>query len=173
MKYIRLTLITFVAAWLEVSFLASWRPLGVIPDLFLIVIIAVASSKTRISEVMAMATCGGFLLDYVSGSDFGLRTAFFCFLAILMVIIRRTGADFETMGLKLAAVVSATILYDVIILIPVVWHKSFIIWSVVFQRVGLELVLNFLLLGALYWPLRWLFDIDVVVQPVIGGEHHS
>ncbi len=171
MRYLRLLGLTVLTVWLGVSFLGAWRPLGVVPDLFLVVLVVAASSKIHASELMSMAIGGGFLLDYVSGIDFGLRIAFFCFIALLMVIIRRTGADFERLSTKLVAVLGFTVLYDAVILVPLLWLKNSISLSTVLNRVGMQLVLNAVLLGLLYWPLRRLFDIGAGTAPVINQRH--
>ncbi len=167
MKTLRLILITLGAVWLQVSFLGALRPFGIIPNLFLVTVLVAATILPRASDVMAMAVMGGFLLDTVSGSDFGLRTAFFCVLALAIVMLRRTGTEFGQIGMRLATVVSATALYNAIVLIPLLVSHPRVVWGTVGARVLLEMGGNVVLMLFMGWVLPRLFKFGSGGQPVI------
>lgn len=158
MKATRLMVITVAAVWLQVSFLGAWRPLGVLPDLFLVVLLIAATTLNNASEVLAMAVGGGLLLDIASGTDFGLRIAFFCFLALLLIMMRRHGTELERPAMRVAAVISATALYDAVVLLPLMSSKPMVFWGAAGFRVGSEILMNLALIALLVMPLRWLLN---------------
>lgn len=168
MRVLRLVLLTVLGVWLEVSFLGAWRPFGIVPNLFLVIILIAAATLSKASDTLAMAVGGGILLDLVSGADFGLRTAFFSFLALLVIVVRRTGADFDHLSMKLAGVAGGTLLYSVTIIISLLGQGTHIGWAVAAGRVGVELVLNLVLTLLLDVPLHRLLETKAGSVPVIG-----
>lgn len=167
MKGLRIIIITLLSAWLEVSFFGAWRPLGILPNLFLVVLL-ISSLIVPTSEALMMGLGGGLLLDFVSGSDFGLRTAYFCFLVLLIVVIRRTGADFERWSMKLAAIISATILYDAAILLTVLNSQLLQHFQIIGGIVVLETAFNVGLLIVLNRPLRYMLASPAPAMPLIN-----
>ncbi len=152
MKSATLALIVLVSVWLQVSFLGALRPFGVMPNLALVVIIIAGLAATA-SQTLVLAVSMGVLLDFMSGADFGLRTAFLCLLALLVIVLRRSGAEFERLGLVAALVLSATLLFNAAIITTLLALKVSLLWPNVIRSLGIELGLNLLILLVLRQPL--------------------
>ncbi len=164
-------LLTLVTVLLEASFLGAWRPFGIIPNLFLVLVLAAGASSANASEVLAIAVGGGFLLDIISGADFGLKTAYFCFLALLIVMMRRTGAEFERLGMKLAAILSATLLYNAVVLLPLLSSHRSVAWGSFVSKLATEAAVNLVLMAVLAWPLVWFINLGASSSiPAAGQE---
>jgi cell shape-determining protein MreD len=171
MKLLRFLLLVPISVWMQVSFLGVWRPLGVVPNLLLIVVLAAATSAAHASEVLAISVIGGFLLDVSSGTDFGLRITYFCVLALLLIMIRRTGAEVERLGMKVAVVASATILYDAVVLIPLFGSQSAVAWDGVIAKIATELIVNIIFMLILNWPLQGLLNMNkLAAKPIVSQE---
>jgi rod shape-determining protein MreD len=78
---------------LQLSFLPALRPLGVVPNLVLMVISAAALSGPLETAMILGLSCG-FLLDLVSGSDFGLQTGLLALAVLLSAYVSRSGLQF-------------------------------------------------------------------------------
>ncbi|MFI5240522.1 MAG: hypothetical protein ACHQUB_02340 [Candidatus Saccharimonadia bacterium] len=167
MNGIKLILITLVAVWLEVSFFGALRPFGIIPNVFLVIILEAAAILPRSSDALAMAVGGGFLLDLSSGVDFGLRTGFFTFLTLLVTLMRRTGADFSRISMRLTAVMSGTILYNLAVLSTLALSHSTIPVGLVAEKIIIEIVENIILAVVLHYPIRKLIENQHPNIPVI------
>ncbi len=149
-----LTVVTVAAVWIQVSFLAAWRPYGAVPDLLAVVLVAAAVALTA-TETAAIGLGGGLLLDLLSGADFGLRLAFYTFLALALVMVKRGGVALEQAAPQLLTVAAATLIFNVAVLAGI-WHHLHP-FSLVLGRVGAEMVLNGLILLAIRPLVRpWL-----------------
>lgn len=115
MRGIYLAGLVILTVWLQASFLGALHPFGIIPNLALIFIL-LASAVCTASETVAMAVSIGLILDLASGADFGLRTAFFSLLALMAIMLRRNGADFERPSMIVAAICGGTVLYNAAVL---------------------------------------------------------
>ena len=146
-------LIALLAGWTQIYFLATWRPAGVVPNLLAVVVI-LAGLAWRVSETLILALAGGLLLDLASGSDFGLRMAFFSLLALLVAVLARLGMDFDNLGILLLLLLGATIIYNLAVIANLVLAGEAIDWGVVAGRAGLEFGFDALLL-ILLRLLRW------------------
>lgn len=152
-----LVLAVFAVGGLQTSWLGAWRPLGVIPDLALAWLIW---SSWRLSAIEALGQAAGLglLLDLASGTDFGLRIAFFMAFTLALLVIRQLGADVETWSFGLALMVAATILHNLVIMATVVTAHVSIPLAYVGRITVLQCLLNAAILALLrplasrLWP---------------------
>ena len=90
MKLYGLIAVALFSLVLQLSFLPALRPFGVVPNIVLIVIAAAALSGPLVTAMILGMVCG-FLLDLVSGSDFGLNTGLLAFGVIIAAYVSRSG----------------------------------------------------------------------------------
>lgn len=135
-----LAIFAILTVALQVYFLGSWRPLGVVPNLLLIVVIYVGLIRTA-TETLAAALVGGLLLDLTSGADFGLRMSFYALSALLILVAKQAGFDFDNLGLIVLGVAAGTVLFNLAILGSVI-NNSSISWPLVARLVGVEILIN-------------------------------
>ncbi|HSH31761.1 MAG TPA: hypothetical protein VK963_03805 [Candidatus Saccharimonadales bacterium] len=144
MRVVTLALVVLLSVWLQVSFLGAARPLGVLPNLLLVVVIYAGLAATA-TEAVAMALGGGILLDVVSGTDFGLRMGFYSLLALVIIMIKRAGANFDNIGLVLLSTIGGTVAYNAAVITGLMLAGASLPVSVGAVRVGLETVINLIL----------------------------
>jgi rod shape-determining protein MreD len=149
-----ITLITVTL--LQVSFLAAWRPLGVVPNLVLVTFIWLSFSLS-VQTLLITAAGTGLALDLLSGTDFGLRLVFMLTVVLAILVIRQLGADVESLSLGLAMVVAATIFYNLAILAGLAASGAHLPGWAIAGIITREIILN-LILALLMRPLlsRWL-----------------
>ncbi|MBW3537971.1 hypothetical protein KY386_00585 [Candidatus Parcubacteria bacterium] len=156
MRLAVLILVVLLSVWLQASFFGAMRPLGVVPNLLLVVVIYAGLVGTA-TESVAMALAGGMVLDLASGVDFGLRMAFYSLLALIIVMLKRAGANFDNVGLVLLSTVGGTLLYNAAVIVSLILSGVSLPLEAAAARVGFEVGLNLLLvlLGgrALIWLL--------------------
>ncbi len=140
--------LALAAVWLEVSFLAPLRPLGVVPNLALVVMVLVATSVAA-STGLALAAVVGLSLDLVSGRNFGLETGFFLLLLLSISLLERLGTDFNNLGLLAGVVAAGTLVVDGAILVSLALGGGGVRWGYAAHTVVLELICNLALLVAL------------------------
>lgn len=148
MKNLVLAGLVVLAAWLQVNFLGAARPFGVIPNILMIVVICAGLTREP-GETLAMALGGGLLVDFASGSDFGLRMAYFSVLALAVLVIKQAGAELENIGLLSLVVLAATILYNAAVLANLIWQRAPMDWPLVFRLISVEVAINVALALAL------------------------
>jgi len=141
MRSVKLAAVVIITAWLQIYFMGGMRPFGVVPNLLLIVMIC-AGQTCSASETLAMALGGGLLVDLASGSDFGLRMAFYSVVALAVLVARQRGLNFENAALLLAGVTAGGLLYNLLVIVGILSQQGIIGWGVVGVRVGSELLLN-------------------------------
>lgn len=138
-------LIVAATAWLQIAWFGHVRPLGVIPNCMLLIVILLALLSDA-TPALAAAIGGGLLLDLASGSDFGLNMAFYVVTALAIIAGRQLGLHATSAITGLAAAILGTILYNLVILATIKAPLS----GVVLSRIGRELILNVLVLLLLY-----------------------
>jgi rod shape-determining protein MreD len=106
MKQFLLIAIIIVALIFQVSFLPALRPLGIVPNLVLIVVAAAALTGPLVSA-MILALGGGFILDLASGSDFGLKTGLLAFAVLLCAYVARSGLQ---LGVRLQLLIIVVVI---------------------------------------------------------------
>jgi cell shape-determining protein MreD len=124
-----------IVAWLQVSFFGHVRPLGVMPNLMLAAVVAFGLWSNA-TPALAAAIGGGLLLDLASGSDFGLRMAFYLVMVLALVAARQLGVQADALVTAVMAVVIGGILYNAVVLATLGASPSWLIAG----RVGRELV---------------------------------
>jgi rod shape-determining protein MreD len=95
------------AAILQATYLAGWRPLGIVPGLALVVIIRAAVLGTA-SRALIAAVIAGLVLDLTAGDRFGFNTTFLVVVVLGVAWLRRGGTVFG-LGTELLVVVAASI----------------------------------------------------------------
>ncbi|HUC86917.1 MAG TPA: rod shape-determining protein MreD [Candidatus Saccharimonadales bacterium] len=144
MKILAGIVAVMVAAWLQVSWFGHVRPLGVMPNLMLVVIV-LFGLWSNATPALAAALGGGFLLDLASGSDFGLRMAFFSVVVLAIIAGRQTGLHADSFITALLVVMAGTVLYNLVVLATL----GAPIQAIELSRIGRELVDNLVILGFL------------------------
>lgn len=145
MNKIWLVIFVLASVWLQVYFLGALRPFGVVPNTMLITVVLIAAVATA-SESIGAAIIGGFLLDSVSGTDFGLRTAFFSLVALGVVSSSRAGIDFGKLPQLLGVVLLGTLTYNLAVLANLVLLRVPTPAGHVLAAICAELVLNSVIL---------------------------
>jgi len=138
-------LVVAATAWLQVAWFGHMRPLGIIPNCVLLVVIMLALLSDA-SPALAAAIGGGLLLDLASGSDFGLNMAFYVVTALAIIAGRQLGLHATSIVTGVAAAILGTVLYNLVILATIKAPLS----GVVACRIGRELLVNLILLLLLY-----------------------
>jgi rod shape-determining protein MreD len=142
-----------LAVLLEVSFFGHVRPFGVMPNL-MIIVITISAMWSQATPTLVAALLGGLLLDGASGTDFGLRTAFFAALALAVIAARQLGLHTDSIITTLAIVAVATVLFNLVVLTSVMGvsiNSGFII-----SQIGREVVLN-----SIFTVAIWLAGINI------------
>lgn len=148
MRPIKPLLIVVLAALLQASFLAAWRPAGVIPNLLLVVVIFLAATRPA-SGALAAALMGGLLLDLASGSDFGLRMGFYSLVALGVVVVKRLGGDYDDWALLVTTVIASALVFNLAVLANLAQAHIEISWRLAGVRFGIEAVFDLMVLGLL------------------------
>ena len=151
---------------LEIAFLGHIRPFGVIPNL-VVIAITLSALWSQASPTLVAAISAGLVLDFASGTDFGLRTAFFAALAVCAIAARQLGLHADSLVAAAGIVVLATVLFNLGVVAGL--PAASIDWSVVINRTGIELLVNLGLTAAVWlvgslWRQR---------QPVLPDANRS
>lgn len=112
----RFWLVAAVVLALQVAFLPALRPLGVVPNLALVLIVLAGLFGTA-SLALGVALVGGVLLDLTSGADFGLRLGLFVLVALTTGFVHRAGLQAGSVALALAMAAVGTVVADVTVLL--------------------------------------------------------
>jgi rod shape-determining protein MreD len=123
------------AAWFQVSFFGHVRPLGVMPNLMLVVVVLFGLWSNATPALVA-AIGGGLLLDLASGSDFGLRMAFYLVMALGVVASRQLGVQADSLITAAIAVLIGCLLYNMVVLATLGVSPSWLVAG----RIGRELL---------------------------------
>jgi rod shape-determining protein MreD len=133
-----------LAAWLQVSWFGHVRPLGVMPNV-LLVVIALFGLWSNATPALAAALGGGLLLDLASGSDFGLRMAFYVVMVLAIIAGKQIGLHADSLVTALLVVLVGTLLYDLVVLATL----GAPINATVIGLIGRELIDNIVILGVI------------------------
>ncbi len=155
MRRLAAAILIALAAILQVSLLPALRPLGVVPDLTLVVVVLV-SLWLATSESLIAAALSGLLLDIASGSNFGLWTGIMTLSALGIGVMHRAGIETDRVFVALVVVTAGTIVTTVVIwvaLVPSVNHWPL---GVLVGRLIIELVINLILTMVLRPAVRLL-----------------
>jgi rod shape-determining protein MreD len=137
-------MIVLIAVGLQVTLFGHWRPLGVMPDLLLLVVI-LAAMVDEATPSLAMAVGGGLLIDLASGSDFGLRTGFLAVTTLAVIAGRQFGLHAESVLTTLVITALATLLLNLAIVGSI--HAERVDWGYVGSLTVRQTLLNLLIMG--------------------------
>lgn len=162
MKQVGFIVLVGIVLVLQLSFLPALRPLGVVPDATLVLVVLVGLAST-VSRALAVALVGGLLLDLASGADFGLRLGLFVLAALTTGLVRRAGFHVTSLLVPLVLVAAGTVLADLIVLAGLASTVSS--WPVgqLAGIIGLELVVNLLVMLVLRPLVNWLTPADTTL----------
>lgn len=141
--------LAIAAALVQATYLAAWRPLGIVPDLVLIIVVRLAL-QLGATEALTVAVLGGLTLDLAAGDRFGLRTAVLVAITVGLVVIRRQGlvAGF---WLEMGLVATAALIYGGLQVIAL-WLGQAGSWRLLWLLV-LTVLVDLGLAAILYRPL--------------------
>lgn len=102
-----------VAIWLQVGMLPAVRPLGVVPNIMLVLVVLLGLRST-VSQALVLALSGGVAMDMSSGSDFGLHTGLLVLAALSTGLVRRSGFTLTALFVPMALVAAGTLAGDLL-----------------------------------------------------------
>lgn len=139
-----------VAAVLQATFLAGWRPLGVVPGLALVVVVRAAVIGTA-SQALVAAVAAGLVLDLAAGDRFGFNTTFLVITVLAVAQLRRGGTVFS--GALEAAAVGLASFITMVLMAALMIGQARLPLGVLGGRVALTALVNVTLAILLYLPL--------------------
>jgi rod shape-determining protein MreD len=153
---------------LQIAFLPALRPLGVVPNMILVLVILVGLTGTA-SLALGVALVGGLLLDLTSGADFGLRLGLLILTALATGFVHRAGLQAGGSVVALAVVAVATVVAHLTILAGLLAQDGFAQWpwGFLIGTLTLEIMLNLLIAMAL-WPLVKMVTPGTAQLPEVG-----
>jgi Ca2+/Na+ antiporter len=139
----------------QVAFIPALRPLGVVPNLALVLVVLVGLRGTA-SLALGVALAGGLLLDLTSGADFGLRLGLLVLVALATGFVHRAGLQASGTMLALAMVAAGTVVADLTVLAGLI-RAGIGHWPVgsIMGTMLLEIMLNLSGTLALAPLIRW------------------
>ena len=148
MRRLGLIALTIVSIVLQVGLLPALRPLGVGPNLLLVVVVLVGLEGTA-SSALTIAVISGLAVDLASGANFGLWTGTLVLAALAAGLIHRAGIELGGPLVAIVMVAVGTVVMALIVLAGLVNVVSY--WPVgsIGGRLAIELVLNLLGTAAL------------------------
>ena len=155
MRPIKLALVVLMTVWLQAGFLAGWRPLGVVPNLMVIIVVYAGLMASPL-EAVVLGLSGGIMLDFYSGADFGLRTAFYSMLAVAVAVVHRAGAESSSQGMAVVLVAGASVMFNLAVMATLAGADTLHHLPSMLEAVGVETVINVFLaiiLGPLLRPV--------------------
>lgn len=160
-------LVMVAGVLLQISLVPALRPLGVVPNIVLVMII-LAGLEGPASLVLITAVAGGLMLDLASGANFGLWTGVLVLSALSGGLLRRAGIELIGGTVAAVMVLAGTVLMSVIIwagLLPTVsyWPLGSLLGHLV-----LEAVLNLVVMIALR-PLMHRVTPQVSADDAVAG----
>lgn len=139
----------------QISLLPTLRPLGVVPNLVLVMMVLVAVAMPT-SEALIIAVVSGLILDLASGEHFGLWMGVMILITLVAGMLHRTGVELDRTWVALALVSGGTVCMSVAIWFGLAKFFSGPHLIGLAGRMSLELVLN-LGLTVVFIPLaQWL-----------------
>lgn len=148
MKPWRLSLLILVVIILQVGFLPAWRPLGVVPDLLLALVLALGLYTTA-GEALITALVGGLALDLSSGSDFGLRLGFYTVVALVVALLQRSGWLLDSLTWRLGLIALLTLAANGLVLAVMALHHARLPLQIVTARITAAIVLELIVMMAI------------------------
>lgn len=145
-----------LAVWLQAYFLGAMRPLGVLPNVLLVMLAYFALMRPA-SQTLAFGVAGGLMLDMASGVDFGIRLGFYSLFALVAVMTRQLGGSPDGLWTATGLILGGTIAYNLIVLASLIIARADVDLLVAGRITLSELLLNVALGLILYRFWRWLY----------------
>lgn len=98
---------------MQVSLVPAMRPLGVVPNVMLPLVIMIGLRAT-VSQALAVALVGGLAMDLSSGTDFGIHTGILVLAALVTGSVRRAGLSLGGPLLPVLLVAGLTVLAGIV-----------------------------------------------------------
>lgn len=152
MKTFVATVIALLAVWSEVSLVAPLRPLGVVPNLALVVMVVLVANLAA-SAGLVLAAMVGLFLDLSSGSNFGLQTGFYLLLVLSLNLLERLGTECGSFGVMAGLVTAGTLILNGAIATSLAISGGRLRLGFVAHETIIELICNLVLLAVLRWLL--------------------
>lgn len=165
----KLILVALVVVWLQLALLPAIRPLGIVPNLALVVVVLLAT-RLELPTSLGVAVAIGWLLDSAGGSDYGLRTSFYLLLALGTALLRQIGSDLENISLQASIVVAGTVLLNLAILVNLALLHANLPLRIIAVKLTSEIICNLILLLPTKWLLGQLMGRTHEVVVGIGGR---
>jgi rod shape-determining protein MreD len=151
----------------QISLLPGLRPFGVVPSAALVLVVLVGVESTA-SLAIVVAVAGGLVLDLTSGVNIGLWTGVLVLAALVTGFLHRAGVEMDSPVVPGVVVAAGTLLAAVVVLAGLVnvtahWPAGFLV-----SRVGLELMLNLILMILLRPVVRRIVPVRASDGAVIG-----
>ena len=144
MRRAALLLVVLLAAVLQATLLPALRPLGVVPDLALVMVVLVGLESTATTALVA-AVAGGLVLDMAGGANFGMWTVILVLAALAAGLIHRAGIELVGPAVALVMVAAGTVLSASVVLGGLAGSNIGWPMGVLLGRLAGELVLNLIL----------------------------
>lgn len=142
--------------WLQIYFLGAMRPLGILPNLLLVMLTYFALMRPA-SQALAVGVAGGLMLDLASGADFGIRLGFYSLFALVVVMTRQLGGSPDSLWTAIGLIVGGTVAYNLIVLASLILARADLNFAVIGRLILNETLINlaFGLVLSRFW--RWLY----------------
>lgn len=151
----------------QISWLPAVRPLGVVPNVALVLVVLVGIEGTA-SLAIVLAVVGGILLDLASGVNIGLWTAVLVLAALATGMLHRAGVEMSSSVVPAVLVAAGTLVMPVVILAGLLATVTQWPVGLLLGRLGLELMLNLILMMLLRPVVRRITPSGVGDAAVIG-----
>jgi rod shape-determining protein MreD len=155
MRRLALILLMALAALLQASLVPAFRPLGVVPNLALVIFVLV-SLELATSEALVLGVAAGLVLDIASGANFGLWMGVFMLVALICGLLHRAGIELDRLPVALILVLVATVVMAAVIWIGLATTISRWPGLSFGGRLVIELMINLILTMLLRRPLQLL-----------------
>jgi cell shape-determining protein MreD len=153
----------------QVSWLPALRPLGVVPNLALVMVVLVGLEGTASTAVAAAVVCG-VALDLTSGANLGLWTGLLVLVAVVTGMLHRAGIETDRLLVPAVMVTVGSMIMPLVILTGLVNVVSHWPWGMLAGRFALELVLNLGLMMVLKPVVRRIVPRAPVDMPAMGAR---
>jgi len=154
-KQLIIFFIMALTVMLQVSLLPALRPLGVVPNVALVIIVLVALNSATSQAVLA-AAAGGLVIDMAGGTAFGLWVGAFVLMTLVVGLLVRAGVELDGPLVPLVLVTAGTVVMTLAIWSSLVTRSGGLPVSVAWGgRLALELVINLILTLMLRPLIAW------------------
>lgn len=142
MRWLRVVVLSVIAAILQVSLMGALRIGGVVPNLVLVLVVCLVIWGAA-SEALLAAVLGGVIMDISGAGNFGLAVSSLVVICLALVALRQLGVDGHAWLVRLGLVAAATLLWG-IIHVAALGLSQFGLWAS-WRIIMTEVVVNMLI----------------------------